>query len=154
MVSQRPNGAKLGHVIGRLSMPSRKPKAWDTSQPASFQMLRGSLIPTHFTDHLMSNPAKPPKTSPKPSSPNPSKRHTTATLTITIRYTCPHCSEEHFLDFPMSWSTKPKTFHQRITQCSTSSSRGDSLLSVIHGRAFTVSEEQSNKVWICFETAL
>src|SRR5882757_332760 len=95
--------------------------------------------------HSKRNPPRSSPTSSILSSSRQSKHLTKGSLIITIRYLCPHCSEVHFLDFPMSSSTKRKTSTPRIMQCSTSSLKVGSVQSVILSKASMVFVELYNK---------
>src|SRR6266700_7821692 len=71
--------------------------------------------------------------------------------TLTIRFICPHCLEEHGLNFPSSWLTKPKTSHRLTMQCSNNLPPKGLLRLVIRINLFTPSAEQSKKGWIPYE---
>src|SRR5258707_14052231 len=70
-----------------------------------------------------------------------SAKLTTDLSTITINYTCQHCSAEHSLDFPWSTLTNTKTYRQLTMPCSNDSLNIDLSESVIHIRTSMGSEE-------------
>lgn len=53
-----------------------------------------------------------------------SSSRTMVLSTITIKFTCPHCLGVHIHDFPLSWLTSTRTFHQSTIPCSNDSSKG------------------------------
>src|SRR5258708_7634554 len=69
-------------------------------------------------------------------------------LILTIRYICPHCSEVHFLDFPLSWSMNTKTLTRLTMRCSISSRKIGSVQWATHGKAFMVLGEPFKAEWI------
>src|SRR5882762_5144843 len=93
-----------------------------------------------------SQPPKPPTSSAR-SSARASSSPTPGLLTLTIKYTCPRCSEVHFHDFPLCLSMKHRTSRQLTMQCLTNSSVNGSLSWVTHGNLFMVSGELSSEEW-------
>src|SRR5258707_13828096 len=110
--------------------------------------LRGST-PTPNVSSL--NPASPPSSKSAPMTSraisltqflhDQSAKLTTDLSTITIKYTCPHCSAEHSLDFPWSSLMNTKTYHQLTMPCSNGLLNIDLLESVIHIRTYMDFEE-------------
>src|SRR3974390_1275263 len=79
--------------------------------------------------------------------PFPSSNPIMASSTLTTRYICRHCLEEHFHSFRLSWSMRLKISHLLTMPCLRKSSLSESLLLEIRGRAFTVFEEPWLMEW-------
>src|SRR5712671_3572029 len=70
-----------------------------------------------------------------------SSNPTKGSLTTTIRFTCPHCSEVHTLSFHLFSLTNTKTCHRSITPYLRSLFAEGLLALVTHGRTYTASVE-------------
>src|SRR5215472_18915064 len=111
---------------GRSSPPSPSPKPLATSPKASSPTPSASSTPKPSS--ATSKRPHPPSqsTSSTLSSSPQSEQPTRVPLTLTTKFTCPLCSEEHTQNSRWSLSTKPKTSHLLITRYSTTS-RGAEL---------------------------
>jgi hypothetical protein len=110
----------------------------------------GKSGPLHAKTSPKASKSRKKSTSPSstPALASPFDRPTRGQLTLMIRYTCPHCSEGHSLDIPLSWLTKPKTSQALTTRClKIYQPLPDLWLWVTRGKAFTASGVQCSLPW-------
>ena len=74
-------------------------------------------------------------------------RPTPVTLTLTIKYTCPLCSEVHSQSFRLLWPMKFKTSPHLIMKCSKNYMQVGSLQLAIRGSQSMLSVEPSKTAW-------
>ena len=132
---------------GKSSPPSGWPSLLDMSQRELFPPQSGLPLGTSSTHDCPSNSANLPRNSSKRPSSSRSRRRMRGALTITIKFTCPHCLEEHTLDFPLSSSMRRKTSPPLIMKCSTTSAEVALLQWVTLGKVSMVFVERCKAAW-------
>src|SRR6267378_2168036 len=103
------------------STPLKWPSTLDTYQKANILMLGGCAVSTALMPDSKPHSRPSSRKLSMMSSSLQSKLLMQGQLILTIKYTCPHCSEVHFLDFPMFSSTKIKTSRLLTMHCSINS---------------------------------
>src|SRR5580704_3875748 len=112
------------------------------SQKVNSPLLSALLPRSDSLTPLKRNHPKKPAKSSTTSSPCPLRHPSPGTLTITIKYTCPHCLEAHSRAFPLSSSTKRRTYPPLTMRCSKNSQKLVLLQLVTLGRVSMVFVER------------
>src|SRR5262245_8743291 len=130
---------KHGIATPKYLKPSACPSILATYPTVSSRVLGDYVIETHSKPvSKTSSRRSAGRSSTLPSSLQ-SKLLMTGALILTIKYTCPLCSEVRFLDFPLFSSTKRKTSRRLTMRCSPRCGKVGWLRWETDGRQFTLS---------------